>query len=137
MPNAVPVSVLEPYPREAERQQVEYVPGLPDSLWSFFKTAEFWRGDLLLTPVLILDQFEELFTLQSEQRETSFLDGAELSHPRGSPACLGARPRSLSEYPPAYGSSCPCAKTISAFSRRRPSTSRRSSITAFVWRRSP
>ena len=67
------VSVLEGIRAEAERQQVEYVPGLPDSLWTFFKTAEFWRGDLLLTPVLILDQFEELFTLQSEQQRTSFL----------------------------------------------------------------
>ena len=67
------VSVLEGIRAEAERQQVEYVPGMPDSLWTFFKTAEFWRGDLLLTPVLILDQFEELFTLQSEQHRTSFL----------------------------------------------------------------
>jgi Novel STAND NTPase 1 len=67
------VSVLEGIRAEAERKRVEYVQGLPDSLWSFFKTAEFWRGDLLLTPVLILDQFEELFTLQSEQQRTSFL----------------------------------------------------------------
>jgi hypothetical protein len=43
------------------------------SLWSFFKTAEFWRGDLLVTPVLILDQFEELFTLQGSEARTNFL----------------------------------------------------------------
>ena len=67
-------SVLEAIPGEAERQNVEYVPGQPDSLWSFFKTAEFWRDDLLLTPVLILDQFEELFTLQSEEARDRFLD---------------------------------------------------------------
>lgn len=71
-------SVLEAIPGEAERQGVEYVPGQTDSLWSFFKTAEFWREDLLLTPVLILDQFEELFTLQSAQARAGFLD--ELSY---------------------------------------------------------
>jgi photosystem II stability/assembly factor-like uncharacterized protein len=35
--------------------------------------VEFWRGDLLLTPVLILDQFEELFTLQSQEARGGFL----------------------------------------------------------------
>ena len=66
-------SVLESVRAEAERQQVEYVPGDTTSLWSFFKTVEFWRGDLLLTPVLILDQFEELFTLQSLEAREGFL----------------------------------------------------------------
>jgi hypothetical protein len=52
---------------------VEYTPGSQASLWHFFKTAEFWQGDLLLTPVLILDQFEELFTLQSAEAQAAFL----------------------------------------------------------------
>ena len=93
--------VLETIPGEAARQGIEYVPGLPESLWSFFKTAEFWRGDLLLTPVLVLDQFEELFTLQSEQARAHFLD--QLSY-----LTRGVRPPSatpsaeeLSEHPPA------------------------------------
>lgn len=71
-------SILEAIPTEASRQGIEYRPGVTDSLWSFFKTAEFWRNDLLLTPVLILDQFEELFTLQQEQARTRLLD--ELSY---------------------------------------------------------
>ncbi len=71
-------SILEAIPLEASRQGVEYIAGLADSLWSFFKTAEFWRGDLLLTPVLILDQFEELFTLQNEEARERLLD--ELSY---------------------------------------------------------
>lgn len=66
-------SVFEGVKAEAERQQVEYVPGDTSSLWSFFKTVEFWRNDLLLTPILILDQFEELFTLQSQDARESFL----------------------------------------------------------------
>ena len=66
-------SVFEGVKAEAERQQVEYVPGDASSLWSFFKTVEFWRNDILLTPVLILDQFEELFTLQSQEAREGFL----------------------------------------------------------------
>jgi hypothetical protein len=80
----------------------QYVPGRPESLWSFFKTTEFWRDDLLLTPVLILDQFEELFTLQGEQARAHFLN--ELSYltrgvqpPSDDAIAPGAE---LSEHPP-------------------------------------
>src|SRR5579863_812266 len=66
-------SVFEGVKAEAERQQIEYNPGDTTSLWSFFKTVEFWRNDILLTPVLILDQFEELFTLQSQEAREEFL----------------------------------------------------------------
>jgi len=66
-------SVLAGIRTAAERQMVEYVPGNQASPWHFFKTAEFWQGDLLLTPVLILDQFEELFTLQSAEQRAAFL----------------------------------------------------------------
>src|ERR1700740_2857852 len=66
------VSVLEGIRLAAERQSVEYIPGKPDSLWTFFKTVEFWRGDTLLTPVLILDQFEELFTLHARDATMAF-----------------------------------------------------------------
>ena len=53
---------------------IEYVPGDDRSLWHFFKTAEFWKDDLLLEPVLILDQFEDILTLQSEARRRDFID---------------------------------------------------------------
>jgi len=66
-------SVLEGVRAEAARQQVEYVHGDTGSLWRFFKTVEFWRGDLLLTPVLVIDQFEELFTLHDEAARDAFL----------------------------------------------------------------
>lgn len=85
--------LLETVPGEAARQQIEYVPGRSESLWSFFKTAEFWRDDLLLTPVLILDQFEELFTLQSEEARAHFL--SELSY-----LIRGVRPPPDEETPP-------------------------------------
>jgi hypothetical protein len=45
-----------------------------DGLWELLSTALVWRDDLLLTPVLVFDQFEEVFTL----RDMSFRD--ELAH---------------------------------------------------------
>lgn len=55
-------------------QAIEYIPGEKTSLWHFFKSTQFWSKDILLTPILILDQFEELFTLHSEQMRGDFLD---------------------------------------------------------------
>ena len=46
--------------------EIDYTLGDPSGLWEFFKTAVFWRGDRFQTPVLVLDQFEEIFTLQAE-----------------------------------------------------------------------
>ena len=58
-------------------QQIEYEPSEPEwnttSLWHFFKTFELWRDDKLLSPVLIIDQFEELFTLQSADQRKQFI----------------------------------------------------------------
>jgi hypothetical protein len=95
-------ALLETVPGEAARQHIEYVPGRFESLWSFFKTAEFWRDDVLLTPVLILDQFEELFTLQSEEVRARFLN--ELSYlirgVRPPPHEVAPPGEELSEHPP-------------------------------------
>jgi hypothetical protein len=83
---------------QAARQGIEYVDGDSSSLWSFFKTIECWRGDVLLTPVLIIDQFEELFTLHNESARDSFL--AEMGHViRGVPT--GSFAETLSDTPPA------------------------------------
>jgi WD40 repeat protein len=62
--------------------KIDYTPGDPNSLWEFFKTSVFWRGDRLQTPVLILDQFEEIFTLQTDEfrREVAAELGELLSH---------------------------------------------------------
>src|SRR5271166_1062697 len=48
-----------------QTNKIDYTPGDRSDLWQFFKTAVFWRGDRLQTPVLVLDQFEEIFTLQA------------------------------------------------------------------------
>jgi hypothetical protein len=66
-------SVLDGIRASAERQGIEYHPGNEISLWHFFKTGEFWCDDVLLTPVLVLDQFEELFTLYNDDARAGFL----------------------------------------------------------------
>jgi len=65
--------VLDPLTDLAERQTVEIVEGSRRSLWHYFKTVEFWNKDVLLNPVLILDQFEELFTLRDLSDQTKLL----------------------------------------------------------------
>jgi tetratricopeptide (TPR) repeat protein len=52
---------------------IEYIRGSTASLWEFFKTALFLHGESLQTPVLIFDQFEELFTLQDHARRTEIV----------------------------------------------------------------
>ena len=85
-------------------QGIEYLAGDDRSLWHFFKTAEFWQGDQLLEPVLILDQFEEIFTLQSEAQRNAFID--QLSYlvrgvrPKLADRADGAAGAALSDAPP-------------------------------------
>ena len=53
----------------------EYIEGKKDTLWEYFKTVEFWSADdVLLTPVLILDQFEELFDEHSPEARQIFAE---------------------------------------------------------------
>lgn len=64
------LEIIQAAARETSRKlAIDYTPGEGETLWEFFKTAMFWQGDLLLTPVLVFDQFEEIFTLkQAEER---------------------------------------------------------------------
>jgi tetratricopeptide (TPR) repeat protein len=48
--------------------------GEKESLWQYFKTAAFWsEEDALMTPVLILDQFEEFFTFHKPDARKEFI----------------------------------------------------------------
>lgn len=42
---------------------IDYTPGQGQTAWEFFRTVMFWRGERLVPPVLVFDQFEEIFTL--------------------------------------------------------------------------
>ncbi|HYC88501.1 MAG TPA: hypothetical protein VEO54_04750 [Thermoanaerobaculia bacterium] len=43
---------------------LEFIAGDPAGVWELLATTAIWREDLLLTPVLVFDQFEEVFTLR-------------------------------------------------------------------------
>lgn len=59
---------------EAQRQGIEHVRGTPDSPWEYFKSVELWQNDRLLIPVIILDQFEEIFSVGSEDHQESIIE---------------------------------------------------------------
>jgi hypothetical protein len=63
--------------KTAEHGQIEYEPPESEwnkaSLWHFFKTFELWKNDRLLSPVLVIDQFEELFTLHAVAQRKQFI----------------------------------------------------------------
>jgi hypothetical protein len=78
--------ILDPIADLANRQSAEIVEGSRRSLWHYFKSVEFWNEDILLKPVLILDQFEELFTLRDLSDQANLLQ--ELGHlVRGDAPC--------------------------------------------------
>ncbi|MBX2989730.1 MAG: TonB family protein [Bacteroidetes bacterium] len=74
----------------AADRHLEFVAGNTSSLLEYIRSCEFWgAGDVLLTPVLIFDQFEEMFTLDysREQQNEFFRQLAKLiqGHTPGSP----------------------------------------------------
>jgi tetratricopeptide (TPR) repeat protein len=78
-----PLNVVTAAIKEAcETAQIKYRPGSGESLWEFLKTAGFWRQERLQTPVLVLDQFEEIFMLQEEnfRHETAAELGELIAH---------------------------------------------------------
>jgi tetratricopeptide (TPR) repeat protein len=60
------------------------IPAAPDSVWALLSGARLWSQELLLlTPVLVFDQFEEVFTLRDEAFRRAFArDIGELSRGR-------------------------------------------------------
>src|SRR5208337_367780 len=41
--------------------EIDYTPGKGQTAWEFFRTVMFWRGERLVPPILVFDQFEEIF----------------------------------------------------------------------------
>jgi len=58
----------------AKRHSADYISGKQGSLWEYFKTVEFWTADdVLLSPVVILDQFEEFFAVYPPENRKAFI----------------------------------------------------------------
>ncbi|MBP6824959.1 MAG: hypothetical protein KA165_00230 [Saprospiraceae bacterium] len=66
--------ILEKYPTRSGRDETGLRPGEPVTLWERMKRLEFDLDGLPATPVLVFDQFEEVFTLgHSDQSRRRFL----------------------------------------------------------------
>jgi len=50
--------------KSCEIEGLNFTPGATTGLWEFLSTTTIFRDDLLLTPILVFDQFEEVFTLR-------------------------------------------------------------------------
>jgi len=50
-----------------DAEGLEFVADDTSSLWRLLATTSIWRGDLLVMPVLVFDQFEEVFTLRDAE----------------------------------------------------------------------
>jgi tetratricopeptide (TPR) repeat protein len=67
-------AVYEGIKKTSELNQLDYDPGEEKTLWQYFKTVAFWSSDSnLLTPVLILDQFEEFFAFHEPESRKKFI----------------------------------------------------------------
>lgn len=56
-------------------RQIDFTDGEKDSLWMYFKTLIIWsENDTLLKPVLIFDQFEELFETYTIEKRNEFIN---------------------------------------------------------------
>jgi tetratricopeptide (TPR) repeat protein len=57
-------AVIRSMRKSCEIEGLQFVPGTPAGLWELLASTTIFRDDLLLTPVLVFDQFEEVFTLR-------------------------------------------------------------------------
>ncbi len=73
------VRQIESAGREFEQGDArEYHHGDRSNLTKFFRSTAFWQDDRPITPLLVIDQFEELFTLHDVSSRTPFV--AELAN---------------------------------------------------------
>jgi hypothetical protein len=57
-------AVLRSFKQACTIEALEFPDVQKDGLWELLSTALVWREEFLLTPVLVFDQFEEVFTLR-------------------------------------------------------------------------
>ncbi len=71
-PRIDPVAVvLRALADTCRAQGIEFDQPKSGNLWEVLKSTDLWKGEVLWTPVLVLDQFEEIFTLQTEDVRTA------------------------------------------------------------------
>jgi hypothetical protein len=95
--------------------QIDHKQGETTTLWQYFKTVEFWSAkNVLLTPILIFDEFEEFFAFhQYETRKTFTEQLADLVRGRVPKGLLGSL---KTDEPFPYGEKPPAVKVIISIS---------------------
>jgi hypothetical protein len=63
--------IIEAVKQACQRPGVELTSGNTAGVWEFLLSSLIWSGDLLLTPLLVFDQFEEIFTLRDSAFRTT------------------------------------------------------------------
>lgn len=91
-------------------QGIDHTPGERSSLWEYFKTTAFWRNGALQTPVLVLDQFEEVFTLLPEDSRRRVAQELGQLLRTGLPAAVRARREQGEKLP--YSEKPPLVKVV-------------------------
>jgi tetratricopeptide (TPR) repeat protein len=94
--DSLAAAVVQSMKRACDAEGLEFAPGDTTGLWELLKTTAVWRGDFLLTPVLVFDQFEEVFTL----RDAAFR--AQLATELGALASGIAPPRATASSAPPH-----------------------------------
>jgi len=97
--------------KEAGKREIEHVAGETSSPWEYFKSLELWQGDQLLIPVIIFDQFEEVFSIEDDLKREQILEDIGLMV-RGVPSTTDETElRRLDEI---YGSTAPKLQIVMA-----------------------
>ncbi len=94
---------------EAARQQVEYVAGTTSTPWEYFKSSEIWKADELQIPVIIFDQFEEVFAINDDEKRDRIIEEVGLIV-RGKPST--SDDGELRELAEQYGNSAPRLQVV-------------------------
>lgn len=99
--NESPVDAVARSIRQACRTEQLQVPEFrTEGIWELLSTALVWRDDLLLTPVLVLDQFEEVFTVHDRAFRDALASELGALATRVPPERTGLSEASDSEPPP-------------------------------------
>ena len=99
--NESPVDAVARSIRQACRTEQLQVPEFrTEGIWELLSTALVWRDDLLLTPVLVLDQFEEVFTVRDRAFRDALASELGALATRVPPERTGLSEASDSEPPP-------------------------------------
>jgi tetratricopeptide (TPR) repeat protein len=95
---------------QCRAQSLDHTPGERGSLWEYFKTSAFWFNGELQTPVLVIDQAEEIFTLRPADSRRQLAEELGQLLRSGLPAAVRARAERGEQIP--YTDKPPALKVI-------------------------